>query len=190
MAEKLKLNETGDQEKLSDNLEAERRAQLDRLKENAEKEAKAAEKPTDLTEIQRTIEEEALSGQQTAIDKAPTEAEQPSLGMQQQLKNDAYKRTMNKIRNDLNPVERRFSKVIHNPVIETISEASGKTIARPSAIIGGGLLSLVGSSAVLYMSKHYGFSYNTFTFFGLFAIGFLAGILIEFGLKLVRRKQS
>jgi hypothetical protein len=131
---------------------------------------------------------EALHAEEISIGSRP-EASQPVPGMHQALKNDAYAKYMHKIHGHLNPVERSFSKVIHSPIIEPVSEMSAKTIARPSGILGGGIAALVGSGVVLYMAKHYGFEYNFTTFLVLLVSGFAAGLLIEFCYWLLWRRS-
>lgn len=168
--------------------EAKTKQNLERLKADAEK-AKHSEKERDIAEIHKTIEEKAVSSEQIVIDKKHETHEQPVFGTQKQLKADAYKRTLKTVQRELKPTDRAFSKVIHQPFVETLSNVSEKTIARPSALLGGGLTALLGTSIVLYMSKHYGFRYNTFLFFALFIIGFGIGILIEFGLRSTARKR-
>ena len=171
------------------NLEHDARKNLERLHEEAEK-AKDKESQRDISEIHKTIEEKARSAKEISVHGHPEAREDAVLGVQQELKADAYKKTPKTIQKELKPTERTFSKVIHQPLVETISNVSEKTIARPSALLGGGVMALLGSSLVLYMSKHYGFAYNTFLFFLLFVVGFVVGVAIEFALRAVSRRRS
>jgi len=97
-----------------------------------------------------------------------------------ELKELAYARTLNRIRKGLRPASRTFSKVVHQPVVEAVSETTARTVGRPSGILGGGLLALAGTTAYYYITKHYGYDYSFFVFLGLLAIGFIAGWLMEF----------
>jgi Fe2+ transport system protein B len=191
MAERLRQHEqqphTG--EHLKNHEAAEAKKNLERIKDDAEKASKN-EKHRDLTEIHKSIEEKALDSDKVVIDKEDETPAQPILGVQRELKADAYKRTLKTVQRELKPTERTFSKVIHQPLVETISNVSEKTVARPSALLGGGITALLGSSIVLYMSKHYGFPYNTFLFFALFVAGFGLGVLIEFALRFTVQKRS
>ena len=83
-----------------------------------------------------------------------------------------------------------LSKVIHQPVIERVSEVAGATVARPSGILGGGLFAVLGSAILLYVTKHYGYHYNYLIFGMLFVGGFAAGMIVELVLRTVIRKKS
>lgn len=95
---------------------------------------------------------------------------------------------MRQIRSKLSKPDKTFSKVIHNKTVESVSEVSSKTIARPSGLLGGGICALLGSAYLLYMTKHYGFEYNYFVFFLLFVGGFFVGMFGELLLRYVFRK--
>ncbi len=105
------------------------------------------------------------------------------------MKKTAYKKELGKIRQNLKKPEKTFSKFIHNKTIETASEIGAKTLARPSGLLGGGIVALVGSSCYLWMSKNYGFSYNFFVFIILLIAGFSLGLLVEIIVKpLIKRR--
>lgn len=177
MSEQLTPNHEASAERVEQNSEA----QAERLKQlqEAGKEARheAAEQ---LDTIQSTVESEAISGAEMAVGdrQSGNDGSQP-LGLHQSLKTDSYKRTLAKVQSHLNPVERRFSKVVHAPVVETVSELGGKTIARPRGILFGGIFACLGSILFLYMTKHYGFEYNYLLFIALFGGGYFVGLLID-----------
>lgn len=142
-----------------------------------------------IDKLQASIHVSAKSTSELSVEQtgnAETQ-EQPILGVQRALKLDAYDRTIRKVRTRLNPVDRTLSKFIHNKNIEPISDLGSKTFARPSAILGGGFVSLVGSGVVLYLAKNYGFEYNLSIFFILIGIGFFAGLILELVIFLIRR---
>lgn len=141
-----------------------------------------------LPEIQQSIEETAISGQETQARASEQEDTQNQpLFVNRELKNIAYDRNLARIRKQLPTADKLLSKVAHHPVVSKVSEFSEATVARPSGLLGGGVLGLLGSSVLLYMAKHYGFEYNYLAFFVLFVTGFLAGILTELFFKLARR---
>ena len=76
-----------------------------------------------------------------------------------------------------------MSKIIHRPLVERTSETAAKTIARPTAILTGGVSAFVGSIIVLYYAKRSGFSVGLSLFIILFAGGYLIGLLIELIIK-------
>ncbi|MDQ3123731.1 MAG: hypothetical protein M3Q14_03565 [bacterium] len=117
------------------------------------------------------------------------EAEKPMF-INRELKSMAYQRTMKRVRRHLPLPARAFSKVIHQPAVEATSEAIGKTVARPSGVLAGGISAFIGSSIFLWISRHYGYEYNFLLFALLFAGGFFVGLLIEAVIRTLRRSQS
>jgi hypothetical protein len=96
-----------------------------------------------------------------------------------ELKEMAYQRLLTRARRHMSPYSRVMSRVIHQPVVDSISEVTAKTVGRPSGILGGGLVALAGTSAYYYIAKHYGYNYNSFVFLLLLVIGFMLGWTIE-----------
>lgn len=97
------------------------------------------------------------------------------------LKKITLQRELTQIRRHLSKREQTLSKVIHQPVIRAVSEASSKTISRPSGLLGGGIMAFIGSTSYLLLAKNLGFSrYNYAAFLALFAIGFAFGVFLEF----------
>jgi len=158
--------------------------------EHHKDQAEHAEKQKPLHELQQSAKEQAVSVEHTSVGEKHQAPATPILGMQRELKSNAYKQTLKKVRTHLSPAEKTLSKLVHQPVVETVSEAGAKTVARPSGILGGGIVALLGSGAVLYMSKHYGFRYNFFVFVVLFIGGFALGMLAELTLRLFVRKRA
>lgn len=139
-----------------------------------------------IDKIQASIHKEAVSGKDLAVEHHHSDS-QPILGLQRELKATAYQKTLHKVQAKLNPTERSFSRVIHQPLVESVSEVSAKTVARPSGVLGGGLVTFLGSGALLYMAKHYGFEYNYFVFIALFLAGFLVGSVMELSIRALKR---
>lgn len=117
----------------------------------------------------------------TTVEHAPNDQDKDLAlpGMQQSIKNNAYRRELNKIQSKLPPSSRKFSKVIHNKTVESISNIGAQTAARPSGLLGGSIFAFSGSLIVYYMARHYGFRYNYLMLFLLFIFGFLVGCILE-----------
>ena len=96
-----------------------------------------------------------------------------------QAKDAAFKKTMKSIQKDMNPVERTFSKFIHNPVVEKTSEVAGKTVARPAAMLSGSLTALILVSIVYAVAHHYGYLLSGFEWIATFLIGWIIGLIID-----------
>jgi hypothetical protein len=144
-----------------------------------------------LLTIQHEAKEKAISAQEYLKKQGEHETpmhEQPMF-INRQIKSEAYKRTLTRTQKSLSPPARAFSKLVHNPAIDTISEVGAKTVARPSGILAGGIFACLGSGLFLWISKHYGYEYN-FLLFALFFIGgFGVGLIIELLVRLFRRKR-
>ena len=135
--------------------------------------------------------------------KHATEAskhEQPSVeqrnyddvpGVQQSMKNRAYKRELAKIQTKLPVASRRFSKIVHNKTVEAVSNVGAQTVARPSGLLGGSIAAFVGSLVLYFMARQYGFKYNYLMMFILFVGGFAIGGIIELlGWRLLRKRRT
>ncbi len=190
MSEKLKNHseQRGETSKeLKDRVEA--------LQHKAESEAKKAthEHKDDIENIRSKVETEATSKHEHAR-KQKTESEkkendQPIL-VNKELKDVAYRRTLKRTQSKLAAPERAFSKVIHNPVVEAVSEVGSKTIARPSGVLLGGIFAFLGSFTFLWIVRHYGYEYNYLLFALFFIGGFFVGLGVELGIKLATRKTK
>ena len=164
---------------------------LDALRERAKAEQDKHQDETAVESLKRDVEQLAISKEsydhtEGANDNAPT-----ATYVSSQLKAMGRQRTLNNVRRQMNAPSRWVSQVIHQPVIEKISDAAAPTLARPSGLLGGGFFALLGTSVLLYITRHYGYRYNYLVFIALFVGGFFAGLLLELLIKLlVRRRQS
>ena len=183
MSEKLHPS----QEKGSENLDLSEKSRqnLERLQRAAQE---AEHHKDTVEEMGAKVKEQAVSAKETTVGENAEDKPQTDYGNRRELKRQAYQQTMSRIRQGLRPSERIFSKTIHQPVVNNVSEVSAKTIGRPMGIIGGGLLALFGSIVLLYGAKHYGYRYNFLFFFGLFVIGYLVTTVFELGLHLIKSK--
>lgn len=148
----------------------------------------AKEHKIDVNEIQKNIEKHAKSSETIKVDKAEVAPSQ-ELGSYGAIKSQTYTRTLSRVQARLSAPEKAMSKLMHHKVIEPMSEFAGKTIARPSGILGGGMLALIGSTILVFMSKYYGFRYNFFVFFILLLGGFILGILGELTLRAIAKSK-
>lgn len=136
---------------------------------------------SDVETIRRQVEQEAVSGRETQARHAESDqSHQPSqILVNKELRSISYQRTMLRVRKQLPAGQKALSKIIHQPVIDTVSNAGAKTVARPSGLFGGGLCTLIGGTIYYFVTKHYGYEYNPTVYLALLAIGFVAGVLLE-----------
>ena len=110
--------------------------------------------------------------------------QKPVLPPNKELKTLALKNYLSEIRSHLGGTSKSFSKFVHQPKVNAISEFSGKTIVRPTAILFGGIFMFAGSAFYLYVTYRTDAQYNFFVALFLFIGGFIAGLIIELIYKL------
>src|SRR5687768_9674897 len=79
-----------------------------------------------LDKIHQSIHKEAISGKEVTVGEKRQDSNQPVIGMQRELKLEAYHKTMRRVRRHLNPAEQRFSKFVHSGTMEPLSELGAK----------------------------------------------------------------
>ena len=138
--------------------------------------------PTQKLEQARAIAEQSASEtnpiEQFQANEETAETKQPT-HINRELKSITLGRELQQIRRKLPAPQRALSRVVHQPAIRVVSEATGKTISRPSGLLGGGLVALLGSISYLYLAAHIGFTYNYFIFLLLFVGGFIIVLSLE-----------
>lgn len=95
-------------------------------------------------------------------------------------KNASFKRHMKDVQQDLPPITRAFSKVIHNRVVERTSEALGATVARPNAILSGSVVAFVLTLGVYVIAKTIGYSLSGSETIVAFIIGWIIGVVYDY----------
>jgi translation elongation factor EF-G len=163
------------------NNEAEHRHHED-LRENAEKNKEQIE------HYAERANENALSAEKIrhkTSQEHSQEDNEPAI-INNELKEIAYQRILKRTRRHLPAYSKAMSKIIHQPAIDTVSEALSKSVGRPSGIIGGGLVALIGTSIYYYLTRQYGYNYNSFVFLALMVAGFVLGWAVEVLYKLFK----
>jgi flagellar biosynthesis GTPase FlhF len=156
---------------------------------HAEEQQKKHEQEKNLEHARHEAAHEAQSAEEIADKLAGRAQESPQyeeMHANRELKEMAYQRLLNRARRHMSPYSRAMSHIIHQPIVETVSEVTGKTVGRPSGILGGGILALAGTTAYYYIAKHYGYNYNSFVFLLLLVCGFIAGWVLEIFYKTLR----
>ena len=150
--------------------------------EQAMETAKAeAKQHHELQEARTNVEQHAAEQNPVqAHEAAEKAASEPQVGhVNRELKAITLRRELKNLQRQLPAPQRALSKVIHQPAVRAVSEVAGASISRPSGLLGGGLVALIGSTGYLYLAKHIGFSYNFFVFILLFVAGFIVGLVLE-----------
>lgn len=97
---------------------------------------------------------------------------------------------LSSIRTKLSGPDRNLSKFIHKKPIDKASEAIGKTLIRPSGILVGSIVMLIGSIYYLYLTHSTGFKYNFYVATLLFVGGFIIGVTVEMIYRGFSRKND
>lgn len=142
-------------------------------------EADSTHSDTNIDVIRQSVEQSARSATEIQIDKASDTSHKQHFYANKELKAEALRRILNRTRKRLSPPEQLLSKTVHKPVVDFISTASEKTIARPYPLLAAGTMALLGSGYMLYASKHHGHSYNYLFVFIIFAAAYAGGLLAE-----------
>ena len=179
-----KLHQSPEQSLPSPEASQESEANLKRLQEAAKQDAEITDEL--VQGLETAAKSEAISAKEVNVTEKEGSQQSP-LGMHRQLKEVAYARSMERVRSTLPKPARAFSKLIHTPAVDAVSEGVGKTMARPSGILAGGLTALIGSIVLVYLTRHYGFSYNYMLFIFLYIGGYCFGLVVELILRAFRR---
>ncbi len=143
------------------------------------------DKPS-IEQLTRSVETHARSREEYRQSLEKPKDDHHPVFASKQLKDLAYTRTLVRVRKQLSPVSRLLSKAIHSPVIDRPSEIVGNSVARPSAMLGGGIAALVGTTGVSWIVNHYGYEYNYLAIIVLFLAGATVGVIIEALVKAVK----
>jgi hypothetical protein len=173
-------------------LEAIREA-ADRLSTIHEKELTTAEKKhgdaTQVEQIRSSVEKHAgLSNEKSAVERSHSPSQHPVL-VNKQLKDTAYHRSLTRVQKRLSAPSRIFSKAVHSKALDRPSEVIGKTIARPSGMLGGAIVALIGTSVLLWVTRRYGYEYNYLAVILLFVGGMIIGLSAEAALTALKRSR-
>lgn len=100
----------------------------------------------------------------------------------------AYKKTMKQIQSEMNPAARTFSKIIHTPAVEKTSQVLGSTVARPNALLAGGMFAFLFVLLAYFLAKKYGYQLSGFETIGAFALGWALGLIYDYAKLMFSRR--
>jgi hypothetical protein len=147
---------------------------------------KQAEQLSEVRTEVATIAETAPSP--VNVVEQPSTAPAPSF-ISNELRSVTAARALVSIRSRLPATDKALSKLVHQPVVRTLSNAGSRSVARPSALLTGGFLAFVGTSLYLYLASHIGFTYNYAVASLLFVGGFIIGFAAEALVALISRAK-
>lgn len=126
------------------------------------------------------------AGHEVTPDQSEHQPHHPLSGVGRRLN---YQHTLASVQRHLPAASRSFSKVIHNPTVERVSEAAGKTVARPSVTAGATTTALLAGGFLYLFARHYGYEISYLYIPAFLVAGGIIGAVLEGLAKLFRRKH-
>jgi hypothetical protein len=143
--------------------------------------------PSDrINEIRSSIQESATSSSETiqAV-AAPANHNNQLPYHDKKSRAQELDKELNTIRKQLPKSEQVLSRVVHTKSIQTVSNAAEKTVARPQALLWGGLFAVISSAALYMTAKYIGFEYNYLVSILCFVGGYAVGLIVELALRIL-----
>lgn len=133
-------------------------------------------------EAAREAVSSALSEQEAVIEAAPrVEKKAPSEHIITNAhRKESFQKTMTIIQSQMSSPSRTFSRVIHNPVVEKMSEAAGRTVARPNAILAGSLAAFILTLVIYLVARSRGYPLSGSETIAAFALGWAIGLIVDY----------
>ena len=183
MSERLSQPTGPEQHRQQNELEQaakERLEQLQNKTENAEQDPdKRAEAAREKIELHAEEPAPAAEKEQSAPSR-PAALLDPILN---------YKHTLKSLQNRLKPAQKRFSQVIHQPTVEKVSDALGKTVMRPSVSLGAVVTAVLVESFFYFTARHYGYVMSGSEVILALLAGGLIGLFLEGVFKGAQRRK-
>ena len=159
-------------------------------KEHENKKGNRASENEHRAEVERTFENiNDSQANKSAAPKQFTPSQTIIKKATKHQKKSEYKKTMSAIRSEMAPSERAFSKVIHNPVVEKVSDVAGVTIARPTSLLAGSLSAFILTALVYVVARHYGYALGGTEFIAAFVVGWIVGLVIDWLRAMISGKR-
>lgn len=101
----------------------------------------------------------------------------------------AYKTILKQTQDELSTPARAFSKVIHNPAVEKVSEAFSATVARPNAVLAGAACSFLLTLGVYLIARMNGYPLSGTETIATFIGGWGLGLIFDFFKVMITGKR-
>lgn len=166
---------------------AEAKRHNERIKDKIESQAeKVGDSSKAELEARHEIQETAISAAEYSSTSGEDNAPTRPITTTKRDKQRSFETTMHHARKNMRVLDRTFSKVIHQRVVEKTSDALGKSIARPSGLLGASIASFIGLLLIFGVAKYTGFELSGSEMPLLLLVGLVSGLLIEWAYKSIR----
>lgn len=95
-------------------------------------------------------------------------------------RNESYKKIISQAQKELPTSNRIFSKMVHNKLIEKVSDIIGCTIARPNAMLAGSIFAFVLTLITYITAKKIGYILSGFETIAAFIAGWIIGLIYDY----------
>lgn len=186
-----KLDQVNEQEKpVVEQPEAATEKQRDQIREQLDRRAENQPEKGETTARHEALDAAKTIEQETKKEKvSPAEKRRDTGRPTKRAVKASYQKKLNHIQSELPIGSRVFSKVIHNPVVERISDAVGETVARPNAVLSAAIFAFVLTALVYLVARHFGYPLSGFETIAAAIIGWILGILFDFVRIMVTGKK-
>lgn len=165
--------------------------QLKKLQEQMERKSETGENQGEQLESARRDTEAAFSRESGKESRSGGEPTASGVGhATKRQRKDSYATTMKQIQSEMNSSSRTFSKFIHNPSVEKLSDAVGASVARPNAVLAGSMAATFLTLFVFLVAKQYGYRLSGFETIGTFFVGWLLGLIYDYARMMAAGRRS
>ena len=98
----------------------------------------------------------------------------------------SLKSQLSHIQSEMDTSSRIISKVIHSKPIESLSDTTAATVARPNALLSGSIAAFIGVTVCYFVAKYYGYQLSGFETIAAFIFGWIIGILYDYFSVMIR----
>lgn len=183
--EKLSTQEAQEQARSKEMKRSKEQLSKTEFRKQEQELARRGEQAQEKLEAERHKQEE-LNKKHDKVDNEQPKAAKTYTKSQQGAQ---YKHELKKVRAQLPRSSQAFSKFVHNNAVEKVSDVAGKTILRPSVLIGGAITALIIGIAVYIVAKQYSYMFPSDLLILLLILGAILGLLIEFIYKKLEHKD-
>ena len=155
--------------------------QLKKLQEQMERKSENPENQGEQLDSARRDTEAAFSRESGKESRTGGEPTASGVGhATKRQRKDSYTTTMKQIQSEMSTSSRTFSKFIHNPSVEKLSDAVGASVARPNAVLAGSMAATFLTLFVFLVAKQYGYRLSGFETIGTFFVGWSVGLIYDY----------
>ncbi|NCU38442.1 hypothetical protein EOL96_05295 [Candidatus Saccharibacteria bacterium] len=139
-----------------------------------------------LEQASNSREKESKSANKSSAEKSPAERRGPASKAEREA---SFQTTMKEVRTQMSGSSRTFSKFIHQPTVEKISNTVGSTIARPNAILSGSVFAFLFTLGIYVLARFNGYPLTGTETIASFFLGWAVGLIADYFRLIVTGKK-